>query len=336
MRGRILPPALALLALAAVALAAPPGDDEKSGTPFYRQYLVPGDPLDDQILEQEKRVEASPQDAALRTDFGNLLARRHFPEQAAEQYEMAAKLDSKNYVALYNLGLLHETRGKTRAAISAFRRSISRKPGFPPSRFHLGLLYERENRLDDAVAQYAKALRIDPAMRDPKRNPLVVDSELMYRASLANYSHDRAVAAMGADAVYFEEPRFRRVPVDRALSAAEVAAEEQQELEPAPRELGPGSAAGAPGSEASQPPGRRGARATSIPEGAGPGPGTARPHPTPGGRVNRGLRTPVPPGAPQAVPPATPTPVAEEPEIEPEPPPEVTPTPGEPMEVEPS
>jgi tetratricopeptide (TPR) repeat protein len=332
MRRRILAPALALVA--AVAAAVPPDDEKKPETPFYRQYLVPGDPLDDQILEQDKRVEASPQDAALRTDFGNLLARRRFPEQAAEQYEMAAKLDSKNYVALYNLGLLLETRGKTRAAISAYRRSISRKPGFPPSRFHLGLLYERQNRLDAAVAEYARALRIDPAMRDPKRNPLVVESELMYRASLANYPHDRAAAAMGADAVYFEEPRFRRVPVDRALSEAEVAAEEQQELEPAPREVGPGSAAGAPGSEGSAP--RRGARVTSIPEGAGPGPGTARPRPTPGGRVDRGLRPPAATGGPQAVP--TPTPFAEEPELEleQEPPPEVTPTPGEPMEVEPS
>src|SRR5262249_31185052 len=39
-------------------------DDKKpTPEPFYRKYLVPGTPLDDKIIEQEKRVEASPDDA---------------------------------------------------------------------------------------------------------------------------------------------------------------------------------------------------------------------------------------------------------------------------------
>ena len=35
-------------------------DKKPTPQPFYRQYLVPGDPLDDKIAEQERRVEASP------------------------------------------------------------------------------------------------------------------------------------------------------------------------------------------------------------------------------------------------------------------------------------
>ena len=311
-----------------------PGNAKTTEVPFYRQYLVPGNTLDDQIAEQEKRVEASPDDANLRTDFGNLLAMRRFPEQAAEQYEMAAKLDKKNFIALYNLGLLFETQGKDGSAMSAYKKSIARKPGFPPSQFHLGLLLERQNDLDAAVEHYAKALRIDPSMRDPRRNPLVVQTELMYQASLVNYSRDLATNSMRTDAVFVEEGRFRKVPVDRAVSTQEVAADEEPEAV-APREVGPGNAAGtagAAGTTAQPPTTRRNPRASTFPqpppEGVGPGTGTQRPTST--GRPPRAVRP-----TPQAVPtPAPQPPPEEQPEIAPEPAPEPTPEP--PSEVEPS
>ena len=92
-------------------------EDKKSAPePFYRKYLVPGDPLDDQIVEQEHRVAASPNDASLRNDFGNLLAQRHFGPEAAEQYEIAIKLDPHNFISAYNLGLVRETEGKIGSA----------------------------------------------------------------------------------------------------------------------------------------------------------------------------------------------------------------------------
>ncbi len=89
------------------------------------------------------------------------------------------KLDKKMFIAPYNLGILEETEGNIGAAISAYQESIKLKSGFPPSRFRLGRLYERNGSTDQAVEQYAKALRIDQAMRDPRRNPLVVDSRLL-------------------------------------------------------------------------------------------------------------------------------------------------------------
>jgi hypothetical protein len=322
----------AALALGMAALAV--GDEAKNAAnpaqdPFYRKYLVPGNPLDDQILAMEKRIEARPDDATLRNDFGNLLALRKFYEQAADQYQMAAKLDPSNFISYYNLGLVRETEGKASDAISAYKKSIARKPGFPPSRFRLGRLYEHTGKVDDAVAQYAKALRIDPSMRDPRRNPLVIDSELMYRASLANYERDVARVTLDRDASFVEEPSFRRVPVDRAVAAAEVAGSEAPE--PTPREVGPGT--GAPASEGTT----RQPRPTPPPDSSlRPGPGSA-------GRPVRGVR-PAPPAKPPAVgppvsaPPPTPAVAPEEP-IEPSTPedvPEPEPTPQVLEELEPS
>ncbi len=329
------------LALAPALGAGEKNKDKAAAEPFYRKYLVPGDRLDDQIVEQEHRIQASPDDASLRNDFGNLLAKRRFPEQAAEQYELAAKLDKNNFIALYNLGLLRETEGQTGAAISAYKKSIARKPGFPPSRFRLGRLYERQVKIDDAVREYAIAMRIDPSMRDPRRNPLVVDSEILFLASVQNYSRDLATASMQTDQVYVEEARFRQVPVDRALTSEEIADEETElEPEPEPREIGP---AGVPAvtDPAARTPARRSARPPAAGEvGGSVLGGRAR---TPGARPPRmGRPTPRPPlsAPPDSAPAPAPVPPPDEMEptgdpAEPETVPEPTPTPA-PEEVEPS
>ena len=244
------------IAVLAALPALAGGDESKNAAnpaqdPFYRKYLVAGNPLDDEILSMEQKVEDNPNDATLRNDFGNLLALRRFPEQAAEQYEMAAKLDKTNFIAYYNLGILRETEGKTGAAISAYQKSIARKPGFPQSRFRLGRLYELQGKLDAAVEQYAKALRIDPSMRNPKRNPLVIDSALMYRVSLTNYERDVARVTLDRDVSFVEEPAFRHLPVDHAISSEAVVAPEATEA--APREVGPTTGSSAGGSATRRP-----------------------------------------------------------------------------------
>jgi hypothetical protein len=230
--------------------------EKKPQEPFYRKYLVPGNLLDDKILAQEKKVEANPNSADLRNDFGNLLAARRFPKEAREQYEMAMKLDKNHFLAPYNLGLLYEEEGEVGKAVSAYEKSIDRNRGFPPSRFRLGRLYEKRGQDSSAVAQYARAFQIDPGMRDPKRNPLIVDTHLLDRVSLENYSRDMAVAAMASDAAYSNPSMARKLPLDRSLSSEDL----QPAPTPAPAE-GPGAAPPAkptPVKVISQPnPGRR-------------------------------------------------------------------------------
>ena len=207
--------------LLALAMAASASDSSKE-EPFYRRFLVPGDPLDEKIREQEQRVEANPNSAALRNDLGNLLALRRFPKEAREQYEIAMKLDKKNFLAPYNLGMVYETEGKFSHALNAYAKSSDINRGFPPALFRMGRLLEKQGHLNQAIDAYAKALRIDPSMRDPHRNPLVVDSELMDRVSLSNYTKDMATESLSWDEQYAEEPRFRKVPTDRSVFSDEV------------------------------------------------------------------------------------------------------------------
>lgn len=233
---------VALLCVSLIAARDRDTDRDKDkgvpGEPFYKKYLVAGDPLDDRILEQARRVEAQPDSAALRNDFGNLLAQRRFAEQAREQYEKAIALDRSEFLAAYNLGLLNETEGKTSRAIGAYRKSIARKPGFPHSHFRLGRIYEKRGWEKMAVSEYAKALRLDPAMRDPRVNPLIVDSTLIDRASLLNYDRDLAAASMSGGLGYSHAAPGSRPPVDTPLWSDDV----EDPAAPEPITNTPGSA----------------------------------------------------------------------------------------------
>jgi hypothetical protein len=280
-RNRLLEVGVALVIVAMTAVASETPKDE----PFYRRFLIPGDPLDEKIKEQEKRVEANPKSAALRNDFGNLLALRRFPREAREQYEAAMKLDKKNFLAPYNLGIVYETEGKFSQALSAYEKSADINRGFPPSLFRMGRLLEMQGHTERAIEAYAKALRIDPSMRDPQRNPLAVDTRLLDRVSLSNYEKDMATASLAWDERYVEEARFRKVPTDRAVWSDEVG---DTGIRPVP--LAP-SASGAP---AIAPPAAVTAPPTAVPKAIPPTPVAARlqpPVPTPVG-------VPPPAGAP--------------------------------------
>jgi tetratricopeptide (TPR) repeat protein len=326
--------AFVLASMAAAASGSAAEGAEKPAEPFYRKYLVPGNRLDDLILDQEKRVEASPDDASLRNDFGNLLAERRFPHEAAEQYEIAARLDKSNFISLYNLGLLCETEGKISRGIRAYRRSIDRKRGFPQAHFRLGRLYEHTGQNEEAVREYSQALWIDRSMRDPRRNPLVVDSELLYQASLANYSRDVASASMARESLYVEESRFRAVPVDRAVSYQEAAGEDESDVNLEPRQIGSTNAAGS-ATEGAGSSGRRTAAGTRAgPQDPNASPLTGRQRSVPAPRKMPRGGTPLvaaPPGT--SVPPAVEAPPRP---VEPEAPPEAMPepTPAVPVEEE--
>ena len=212
----------------------PAGKGEKrTGASFYTPYLSANDVLDKAILDLTSEVKAHPDDPGLRNDLGNLLARRGFAREAVDQYQKAAKLDHTFFLADYNEGLLWEKEGKPSSAIKAYERSIARKPGFPLSRFHLGHLYEMEGKSEAAIEEYAKALRIDPSLRWPARNPLVVQSRLLYRASIQNYSRDLAGATLSEDPDFADRAVWERLHPQKPVDTGELESEsEEAESEP--------------------------------------------------------------------------------------------------------
>jgi tetratricopeptide (TPR) repeat protein len=224
---------------ALLAFADSPGDAKPAGkpvgkpaVPFYDKYLTDEDPADREIRELTRETAEKPEDPAIHNDLGNLLARRGFAKEAAGQYRLAERLDRSSYLPSYNEGLLWEKQGKPSSAIAAFRRSIHRKPGFPFSHFHLGVLEEREGRETAAIDEIAKALRIDNSLRLVSRNPLVVQTKLLHRASVSNYQRDLAAAVLVADGEFADPSVLARISPERFIDSGEVLSQEEEATPP--------------------------------------------------------------------------------------------------------
>ncbi|MGH9442154.1 MAG: tetratricopeptide repeat protein [Thermoanaerobaculia bacterium] len=256
---------------ASLALAAGPADkgtaEGKSETrppvAFYDKYLSDDDPGDRAIRDLTAKAAEKPDDPGIHNDLGNLLARRGFAKEAAQQYRLAEHLDKASYLPSYNEGLLWEKEGKPSSAMSAFRRSIRRKPGFPFSHFHLGVLEEKEGHETSAVSELAKALRIDNSLRLPSRNPLAVQTNLLHRASVANYSRDLAAAVLVADGEFADPTVLARLSPERFLDSEDVEPREEEEPQaPAPVTVTVPQSAPAPAAAA--PPAGRGGNRPGI------------------------------------------------------------------------
>ena len=106
--------------------AAPPADNSKD--PVFVQWMVPGDPDDETILDYWSRAKQGKLDAAGYVDLGTMLFYRGYPKDAIRMYRTALDLDKKLYEAWFRIGLVQhrameyeDARDATRNASSSSR-----------------------------------------------------------------------------------------------------------------------------------------------------------------------------------------------------------------------
>ena len=168
------------------------GDNPYQETPFYGKYLNSESALDREIAEQINILRGNPRSASAHNQLGALLTLKGFPKDAEVEFIRAIHGDPEFHPAWYNLALIRESGGDMAGAMSALRKTLDLKPGHPAAHFQLGLLLERRGRDDAAVEHYARAIKINHAMLDPRVNPRVVNTRLLDRALLRNYPTEHA------------------------------------------------------------------------------------------------------------------------------------------------
>ena len=168
----------------------------KEELPFYGRYLNPDSSLDREIAQQLEILKADPRSAAAHNELGSLLTLKGFPRDAEVEFIRAVDGDPEFHPAWYNLALIRESGGDMAGAMSALRKTLDLKPGHPAAHFQLGLLLEKRGRDEAAVEHFARAIKINHAMLDPRVNPRVVDTKLLDRALLRNYPTEHARRAI--------------------------------------------------------------------------------------------------------------------------------------------
>jgi tetratricopeptide (TPR) repeat protein len=86
--------------------------------------------------------------------------------EAARFYDMCARADRKDAIALYNYANIRRDQGEGADALLAYQRALARDPGLIEARYNLAQALEASGRVEAAVAELTKALEADPAYSD--------------------------------------------------------------------------------------------------------------------------------------------------------------------------
>ncbi|MEO8035790.1 MAG: tetratricopeptide repeat protein [Acidobacteriota bacterium] len=188
--------AIAVVALSGCSTLHHHRNTDQYANPFYAKYLNGSNALDQQIQRDITALRAHPDSPALHNDLGQLLVQKGFPKDAEVEFERSVDADSHFYPAWYNLGLVRASRDEASSARFAFRRAVHYKPGHAAALFQLGLIEETRGNDDAAVEYYAKAFSINHALLDVHVNPRILDSKLVDLALIRKYSKDHNRASM--------------------------------------------------------------------------------------------------------------------------------------------
>lgn len=124
------------------------------------------------IAEYRDALRADPRFAEAHGNLANLLARTPgHADEAITEAEAALKLDPKLAFVHFNLALLLADRpGDEAAAVEHAEAAVQLQPRNAQALDGLGLVFAKQNRLEDAQRAWEKALQVDPGDQNARAN----------------------------------------------------------------------------------------------------------------------------------------------------------------------
>jgi tetratricopeptide (TPR) repeat protein len=150
---------------------------------FYRLFdsaweLAEKGDYDRSIVEWDKALALSPDDAKAHNNLGRALAGRGDADQAMVHWQKAVELDPHYWEARNNLGVGLGSRGKVNEAITQFQLALAANPDSAAVHRNLARALAVKGKSDEAIAHWRKAIELAPESPEPYND---LGSELLRR-----------------------------------------------------------------------------------------------------------------------------------------------------------
>jgi tetratricopeptide (TPR) repeat protein len=118
----------------------------------------------------QQSLEANPDDAGVLDSLINV--RRSLGEAKVMEAELRARLaaNSREFGSLYALAALLSLEERYEDSLGYFEQAAASDPSFDVVYFNYGFALSKAGRIDAAITQYLKALRIDPMFKEAHHN----------------------------------------------------------------------------------------------------------------------------------------------------------------------
>jgi adenylate cyclase len=142
-------------------------------------YLFPSRDYDKSITTAEHAVAIDPNFAQGYAYLAYALEVSGRPEEALERAEKAIRLDPWNKFFLFYKALAYHIMGRYGEAVPVYKEFLSYYPNFVAARHPLAACYVELGRMDEARAEAAEVVRINPAFSLEKQKQLSVIAQPM-------------------------------------------------------------------------------------------------------------------------------------------------------------
>ena len=150
------------------------------------------------VLEYREAIRLNPRNIGIRLDIGVLLTQLGDMDEAAREFR-SALLDAPNSPQapdlLNHLGVIYVRQGKDEEAIHEFKEAIRLRPAFPGAHNGLGTVYAQRGQMDDAISEFQEAIRIKPDFEPAHRSLAMAYFEKKQYADA--WKHVHASAKLG-------------------------------------------------------------------------------------------------------------------------------------------
>jgi Tfp pilus assembly protein PilF len=154
-------------------------------------YMIAFRKPNDAVVFYKEAIAIDPKHAGAHYALGVALERSGDEKGAIDELTQAATLNTTNPLPYYELGRLHESKGRLDAADTAFVRALQAKPSFAPAMVERGNILMARNDDVGAIRELSAALKADPTYAPAQlmlgmihqRRAEWSDAETAYRAA---------------------------------------------------------------------------------------------------------------------------------------------------------